>query len=139
MEAHRAAFEYDWRSRLHTPLSDVPERMSWGEAWRVYTVLAKDPSSAIAAAQEGWDYPLQREALILADLYDLTHQIATGGKAPKPYPRPFDMRDKTRIGKTTLPVDKVLALLARRGPATSPAPQKRPRDARGRFVSAPKE
>lgn len=115
--------------------------MSWGEAWRLYNVLASDPSTAIAAAQEGWDYAVSRDFMATADLYDLTHQIAAGGKTVKPYPRPWRLADKSRFGRTSLPQDKVRALLARRGPQretpSTPTPPARRRDARGRFL--PKE
>jgi hypothetical protein len=114
--------------------------MTWGEAWRVYTLLRADPSSAIAAAEEGWPYPVSREAIILADLYDLTHGIAANGKSVKPYPRPWPDVNKTTLGGGSgLSQEKVLALLARRAPGASPTPPvpQRRRDARGRFL--PKE
>jgi hypothetical protein len=116
--------------------------MTWGEAWRVYTVLRGDPSTAIAAAEEGWTYSFSREAMLLADLYDLTYGVAAQGRNVKPYPRPWPDASKTVLGGGSgLPQDKVLALLARRGPTaeppTPPTPPARPRDARGRFL--PKE
>lgn len=48
----------------------------------------RDPSTEIAAAIAGWDYPLSREALILADLFDLQH-TSKAKKKPQPYPRPW--------------------------------------------------
>ena len=90
--------------------------MTWGEAWRAFGIIAADPASATAASMEGWPYPMSREAVILADVYDLVHAVASKGKA-KRYPRPWPDLDKTVLGKTTLPVAKVLALLKRRGPA----------------------
>ena len=99
MEEHRAAMEYDWRHRFSMALKDVPTRMSWAEAYRLYTVLVRDPSSATAASHEGWDYTMSREAMTLADLYDLTHQIAAGKRSIKRYPRPWPDVDKTRPGR----------------------------------------
>lgn len=114
---HRAAFEYDWRARFGIPFSDVERgRMTLGEAIRLFHVLRADPTSQVAAAMEGWAHPFSREAMALADLYDLTHAVAAQGKRTKPYPRPWPDVNTTRLGRTTLPVDQVLALLARRGP-----------------------
>lgn len=67
--------------------------MSWGEAVRLTKVLAADSSSQVGAALSGWDSPVPRDALILMDLFDLTHEIAWaqgGGKGRRPaaYPRP---------------------------------------------------
>ena len=66
-------------------------------------ILRSDPSSAISAALEGWDYPISREALLLADLYDLTGRANSDPKKGKwqPHPgRPWktDARDRQRIG-----------------------------------------
>ena len=47
--------------------------MGWGEAWRLMDVLLTDPSSHVAAAVAGWDYPLSREDITMRDLYDLQH------------------------------------------------------------------
>lgn len=140
IDDHRGALEYDWRSRFNLPLTSVPSEVGWDEAWRLYTRLSADPSSHISAAQNDFDYPFSREAMILADFFDLTYAINAPekGPRPKPYPRPWPDADKEkkRLGKTSLPSETVRALLARRGPAASaPSPVKeRPRDARGRFA-----
>lgn len=102
IDEHRAAFEYDWRTRFRLPLSAVgTKRMPWGEAWRLMELLARDPGSQVAAAFAGWEYPATRAELALMDLFDLTHHAAWargGGKGskPKPYPRPWPDRKKTR-------------------------------------------
>lgn len=114
-------------------LEEVPSRMGWAEAFRLMLILAKDPSSQVAAAISGWEFPATREALTLADLYD-AYGTATF-KKHKRYPRPWADVDKTRLGKTRLSPDKVRELLAARGPSRTPLPPKRPRDARGRFIS----
>lgn len=75
--------------------------MGWGEAVRQVQILRADPSSMLAAAVEGWDYPLGRVEAILMNLYDLTFK-ATGAKNPTPYPRPFATdKAKTRRGNAT--------------------------------------
>lgn len=94
IEAHRGAFEYDWRTRFHVALSTVGEAMSWGEAYRLVQVLNRDPSSAVSAAIGDWEYPVSRDALALMDLYDLQH-MAKSKRKPKPYPRPWGTGKRT--------------------------------------------
>lgn len=75
--------------------------MSIGEAGRLVTHLLKDSSTATAAAVAGWNYPMSREALILADLYDVTVFIASDPKKRsqiKPYPRPWPDVRIERLG-----------------------------------------
>lgn len=60
--------------------------------------LTHDPSSRLHAALAGWEFPVTREWMALADLFDM--QLASKSKRkPKPYPRPFD-KTKSRIGGT---------------------------------------
>ena len=72
--------------------------MGWDEAWRLTDVLLIDPSSQVAAAVAGWDYPSSREDITLRDLYDLQH-ITKVKRKPKPYPRPWP----DRVKKTSKP------------------------------------
>lgn len=52
------------------------------------TVLAADTTSQIAVALAGWKYPVSREAMVLADLFDM--QLGSKSKKkPAPYPRPW--------------------------------------------------
>ena len=60
------------------------------EAARLSAILRNDPSSAIAAAVEGWAYPISREAMLLADIFDIQH-ASKAKKRPKPYPRPWSV------------------------------------------------
>lgn len=50
-------------------------------------ILRADPSSAFAAALEGWEHPISREALVLMDLFDLEHAVNS-----KTRPKPHGMR-----------------------------------------------
>lgn len=96
---HRGAFEYDWRARFNVPLHKVGSKaMRWGEAYRLALLLAQDPGTQVAAAVAGWVHPLAREALVLADLYDLQH-MSKAKKRPRAYPRPWG--DKARTTKGT--------------------------------------
>lgn len=112
MAEHRAAFEYDWRARFHLPLTVVGTKaMRWGEAYRLAGVLARDPASAVAASVAGWHYPLSREALALADLYDLQHHSKVKRK-PKPYPRPWVDKDRKRHGTGRYTPNELRAVLS---------------------------
>lgn len=90
--------------------------MSWGEAWRLTGVLANDPSSHVAAAIAGWEYPVTREWLAAADLYDAFVASNTKkGRKPKPYPRPWPDKDQKRMGKATRSQTDIRAALVARG------------------------
>lgn len=98
------------------PGSIGTDEMPWTEAVMHARILRSDPSSAIAAALEGWDNPISREALVLMDLFDLDHAVAAGKKKPAPHPgRPFSMdaSKKKRRGNTEgRSVAEVKAILA---------------------------
>lgn len=120
IDAHRGAFEYDWRTRFHLPLQAVGRRMSWGEAYRLTQILVQDPSSHVAASLAGLEYPITRVDLVLRDLYDLTHAIAAGKKRPKPYPRPEVKKKRVQPDKSVTQ-DQIVAALRMAG-HTAPLP-----------------
>lgn len=68
--------------------------MGWGEAYRCFELLARDPSSWVAAELAGWQYPASRELLALAEVVDVSGKAAWGKKWSKNYPRPWDERPK---------------------------------------------
>lgn len=72
----------------------MPDEIGWSEALGLVKILRADPSSMLAAAVEGWEYPLARTDAVLMDLYDAT-RWAAGDKKWKGYPRPFKASDKT--------------------------------------------
>jgi hypothetical protein len=80
--------------------------MSWGEAVRLFRQLTRDWSSAVAASLAGWDYPLSREGIILADIFDLQHS-SKSKKRPKPYPRPYGTDEQKTMGRKTRPMTTV--------------------------------
>ncbi|MFG3338724.1 hypothetical protein [Glycomyces sp. NPDC048151] len=119
IEEHPGPLAYDWRARFGLPLSaPFDGTVSWHEAWLLTEQLLADPTSHLAAALAGWDYPASREALALADLWDLTVAVNTDkrkrGKAER-YVRPFPLRDKARSTKPQVSQDAVRAALAARG------------------------
>lgn len=101
-------------------LADVPDRMPWGEAWRLTHVLAGDPSSYVAAALGEWEHPVSREWLVLANLIDAFVSANTRKGKPKPYPRPWPDRNRSRPRPTVEP-EVVLAALRAAG-HTAPLP-----------------
>lgn len=89
--------------------------MTWGEAVRHTNRLVNDPSSAVAVALNGWEYPVTFEAIAVMNLFDLMHEIAWaqgGGKGarPKPHPRPWP-KQTTKLAKPTVSQDEVIAAL----------------------------
>jgi len=85
--------------------------MSYGEAIRLTSVLAADPSSQVAAALGGWLHPLSRADMTLRDLFDLTYKAHTE-RTPKPYPRPWDKRLERTGSGTSMTVAEFRALKA---------------------------
>lgn len=92
IEEHRAALRYDWRARFGLGLDCLPETIGWDEALDLVRILRADPSSQIAAAIEGWDYPLSREGWQMADLIDV-QGASKAGKKWKAYTRPIKAAD----------------------------------------------
>jgi hypothetical protein len=93
-------------------LSAVPADVGWDEAVRLVRVMRADPSSAMAAALAGWDYPQTTEATVLKQLYDMT-RIASGDKKwdgyPQPWPTPRETRSRgDAAGRTPEQVKELL-------------------------------
>lgn len=112
IDEHRGAFEYDWRSRFNLPLEDVPEFMSWGEAWRLFQIVALEPSSQVAATLAGWKHPAERADLVMRDLYDLQHASKSKRK-PKLYARPWDKTETKKLGGRGMSIADYEAVMAR--------------------------
>ena len=103
--------------------------MPWAEADRLVTVILRDTASPLTAELAGWDYPLSREAMALADLFDLTVAAHAGRKAkdvtryPRPWPAPEDPDAKTYgANNTHLTQDEIRSALKRFG-KPAPLPQ----------------
>jgi hypothetical protein len=83
-------------------------------AWRLTQRLALDPSSHVYAALAGWAYPMSRDALATADLFDLFAMAnAAEDRQPTPYPRPWVATEQPRPKLPTMPVAEYRALRAR--------------------------
>lgn len=75
--------------------------------------LLLDSGSMYFAEKANWKYPMSREALIAADLFDLHVQINSDPKKVNDfaYARPFDMEDKNKkIGGTAMPMERAKVL-----------------------------
>lgn len=100
---HRGAVEYDLRHRFQLGLRDIGGKITIFEVARLVVILRRDPSSAITAALEGWDFPIDRTALAIYDLFDITVMANSDNKRGKPTPhggRPFkmDTHERTKRG-----------------------------------------
>jgi len=92
--------------------------MGFEEAWMLIQQLVADPSSHLGAAHAGWDYPINREAMVLADLWDLTVAANTDKKKglAKPYPRPFERKGASKkSARPTVSQSQIDAALRQRG------------------------
>ncbi|WP_065962828.1 hypothetical protein [Curtobacterium sp. UCD-KPL2560] len=73
---------------------------------RLLRVATREPSSVLYAAQHGWDFPVSREWMAAADLFDAVQTLikvtAGSNRKPKPYPRPWPDSASNRFGKTSL-------------------------------------
>jgi len=122
IEEHRGALRYDWRTRFHKSLDEsVPDDIGWDEALDLIRVLRADPSTMLAASVEGWDYPMDRLAWMLADLIDVQGS-SMAGKKWKAYPRPVKPKDDRQTfgdtgGRTREQVVEILRTQFGRTPA----------------------
>lgn len=121
IDEHRAAFEYDWRTRFREPLSCIGRSTSWGEAFRLTGLLLGDTSSHVGATVAGWERPATREELALMELWDLQY-LKTGAKKRIRYPRPWPSKTKrTAKPDVSLTQDEIIAALRMAG-HTGPVP-----------------
>ena len=79
------------------------------------TILLRDPSSWLQAADGEWDYPVSREWIVGTHTYDL--HAAVNSKKPKPYPKPWPDENVNKIGsKKTQDRAAVMARLEHMNP-----------------------
>jgi hypothetical protein len=71
--------------------------MTITEAARQAGWLAKDPSTALCASLVGWEHPISREGLVLADLFDMVHNALTEGRVEPHWIRPTATRAPVEI------------------------------------------
>ena len=111
-ESHPSEIRADFRSLYNISWDDVGSTISWLEALHLTKMLIRDPKSWVQAAKSGWKYPVSQEWMLLAELFDLTHQINSKNKV-KPLARPWPDPHSQRIGKAELSRADILRNLDR--------------------------
>jgi hypothetical protein len=92
--------------KLGIDIEDIGEAVDHVKVDRLLRVATRDPSSVLYAAQHGWDYPVSRDWIAAADVFDAVNVLITvtaqSKRKPKPYPRPWPDNNTSRLGKTSL-------------------------------------
>jgi len=96
-ESHPSEIRADFRSRYNISWDDVGSTISWLEALHLVNMLLQDPASWLQASKSGWKYPVSQEWMLLAELFDLTHQVNSKNKV-KPLVRPWPDPKAQRLG-----------------------------------------
>ena len=95
IEKHPLEIVRDFREKFHLSVNDIGVSVRYDEAGVLVMSLLKDPESWLHATIANWEYPVTREWVLFADLWDLQAQ-SKSKKRIKPYPRPFS--DTKRYG-----------------------------------------
>lgn len=115
IDTHTVAISSDFRSLYNLSIFEVGETYTYKEAIYLTAALYTNPNSLLFTSINEWDFPVSREFLALADLYDLT--FAVNSKKKVKYPRPFKMKtDGQKIGNTTKSKSEVEKLLKKMNP-----------------------
>lgn len=112
---HPAELAYDFRSRFSLGINEIGISVRLDEAVMLTSVLLRDPSSWLQAQKFGWQYPVTREWMILANTFDLDFAIAAGKKA-KPYPTPWPNTSANRVGSKGMDRSDVIDRLRNMNP-----------------------
>ena len=116
MDAFPAEITYDFRSRFGLGLDDIGDRVSYLETLYLVSILLRDPSSWLQAAESKWDHPVSREWQVATNTYDLLAIVNSKNK-PKPYPTPWPAEGSSKIGSTRAKTrEDVLKQLAKMNP-----------------------
>ena len=88
--------------------------MGWGEALRLTRLLAADPSSHVAAAVGGWQFPASREYLAAKTAVDNYVAVKTAKRGAKlsQLPSPWD-KPPERIGTASMSIEELRKVLDR--------------------------
>jgi hypothetical protein len=111
LEDHTDEFIYT----LHTlgwAVGDIGVTVAIATVSACVSVVARDPGSVLHASIHGWDAPVSREWMILANIYDSSEANRLGRKF-KPMKRPWPDRGTEKLGRTNLPPAEAKALLKR--------------------------
>lgn len=119
IERYPEELTFDWMTRVGIPLTGLTDgRIGWMEGYLLTRALMRDPSSRVQAAAAGWKYPMTRESMILADLYDALVAVNTDKKHKSrivPYARPWPDQNRRKSAPPKASQKAVRAALAARG------------------------
>lgn len=99
--------------RLGIRVHEIGTVWSFTEVDALLRVRAREPDSWLFAAVNGWRYPVSREWMMLADLYDLTGKAAAGRRWKKSYPRPWPKDGAKKFGRHRLSASNAREILKR--------------------------
>lgn len=88
----------DFRTFYGVSIHQIGKEVSYLEAYRLLSVLLRNPSSWVAAKQAGWEHPATNEWMVLAHTYDLLGQANFTKNKPKPYPKPWKNKGREKLG-----------------------------------------
>jgi hypothetical protein len=80
------------------------------------SILLQDPSSWLQAAARDWKYPVSYEWTVAANTYDLLARVNSGKKQPKPYPTPWQSKEKKIRSKYKQSREAVISRLRKMNP-----------------------
>lgn len=105
IEKHPIESARDFREKFHLSVDAIGVDFSYREGFLLTQSLMQDPSSWLLAAEAGWDQPVSREWILIANHFDLVHGLASK-RRPKAYPRPWREAQK-KTYKPTRPMSAV--------------------------------
>lgn len=74
-----------------------------------------DPSSHLQAASSKWKHPVTHEWIVLSHIFDLLAMVNSKRK-PKPYPTPWPVKGRTRLGSKNKSRSDVINALRKMNP-----------------------
>lgn len=94
---HTSEIAYDFRTQFNLSIFDAGDKYTWLEAVHLVAILLRDMSSWTHASVSEWEYPVSREWIVNAHVYDLLAAV-NSKKKPKPYPTPWPEAGLNKIG-----------------------------------------
>lgn len=117
IEKHPVAIAADFRKHYNLSIFEIGKTYTYKEAIHLTAALFNNTNSLTFAEYYSWDYPVSKEYLAVADLYDLTFAINSKKKNVK-YPRPFKQKTEgtQNIGRTSKSREEIEKILQRMNP-----------------------
>ena len=89
IERARPELSADVRHHYNVSIHDFGHSVSYREAVDIVGMLRKNPATWIHALEEGWQYPVSFDWIVLKHTFDLIAAANSEG-TPEPYPAPWD-------------------------------------------------